>query len=83
MEDYKEYVSMIYKNLRKLVRFSSVFFFFLQKPNLLRTRTAEQKKSGSAETRIFPLNSLGKPSCKLGNYTNVRFDLNLSERNGL
>ena len=39
---YKEYVSMIYKNLRKLVRFSSVFFF-LQKPNLLRTRTAEQK----------------------------------------
>ena len=25
---YKEYVSMIYKNLRKLVRFSSVFFFF-------------------------------------------------------
>ena len=28
MEDYKEYVSMIYKNLLKLVRFSSVFFFF-------------------------------------------------------
>ena len=43
MEDYKEYVSMIYKNLLKLVIFSSVFFFFLQKPNLLRTRTAEQK----------------------------------------
>ena len=30
MEDYKEYVSMIYKNLRKLVRFSSVFFFFAE-----------------------------------------------------
>ena len=62
--------------------------FFLQKPNLFRTRTtnagtAQQQYSGKAETRMLPLQSQGARSCKLGNYTNVHFNLNLSKRNGL
>ena len=32
---------------------------------------------------MFPLDSQGVRSCKLGNYINTHFDLNLSERNWL